>query len=374
MSASPAPSNAPSDVHGMNPDKKKVKSTWIHVIGYIVTALLGSSGGLILGMWDRIFPPNSPPTVALVIKPSEGTVPLTVVADAGDSSDADGDEMSFRWSVNDEDMESESEVYHHTFEQVAVHSIRVTVKDEHGLQDQVAQTITVREKFDTRATRGELDTIKRWLNQGDISTAMESIRKLKHKCTFGSVSEGQCAVLYGYSANARLALGHVEDGIHDIAEATRLDPDSVFHRNTQAVLHLLDNNPNSVIAEFNELAKKKSIGAENNLYLAIAYALTEQYDKVRNSLGSILRGKNRFGPAASFTQHVTDVLENPTKDVFTTPEFQVIVCSDSTMLTIFDDTDRVVEKYVHSLRVLVKALETSAHRRLQEMLGDMKCN
>ncbi|HXR31185.1 MAG TPA: PQQ-dependent sugar dehydrogenase [Solirubrobacterales bacterium] len=85
---------------------------------------------------------NLPPTAVLVAEPSEGSVPLDVQLDAGNSSDPEGAELEFTWDL-DEDGEFDDALGPHsaiTFEEIGDRMVSVRVADGE-LHDTASTTI-----------------------------------------------------------------------------------------------------------------------------------------------------------------------------------------------------------------------------------------
>ncbi len=74
---------------------------------------------------------NQPPVATFSATPRGGTVPLTVIFDAGASTDPDGDELSYEWNFGD--GTSGSGVFTlHEYTDVGTFDVRLTVRDDQG--------------------------------------------------------------------------------------------------------------------------------------------------------------------------------------------------------------------------------------------------
>ncbi|WP_262247473.1 PQQ-dependent sugar dehydrogenase [Parapedobacter soli] len=74
---------------------------------------------------------NRKPVASIVVDKQYGAAPLTVSLSAGGSMDHDdGDELSFRWRMEDED--NHGETVSHTFAKPGIYDVELTVSDGHG--------------------------------------------------------------------------------------------------------------------------------------------------------------------------------------------------------------------------------------------------
>ncbi len=87
-------------------------------------------------------PANLPPTAAFTSSVSSGVSPLAVTLDAGASSDADGTLNLHVWDFGDGGWATGTPVTH-TYQQVATHTIALTVFDDDGASDTATDTLTV---------------------------------------------------------------------------------------------------------------------------------------------------------------------------------------------------------------------------------------
>src|SRR3990172_5543850 len=109
--------------------------------GNVATLVLksGNMGGQTTGTrFDDIIvrvtappPSNRPPTAAASASPTTGTVPLTVSFDGTDSSDLDGDPLSYSWSFGD-GTEGSGAVVSHTYQSQGTFLATLTVSDGRG--------------------------------------------------------------------------------------------------------------------------------------------------------------------------------------------------------------------------------------------------
>ena len=367
-SASNAVSSAPADV-GQTP---KWTPPWLHIVGYILALLLGSSGEFLLGVWDRAFPENQPPSAKIEVTPTDGQVPLTVTASASASSDPDGDPLTYKWSVDGSPISHEDSIYRHTFHITGDHAISVEVYDKEDLVDTAGQTVTTRETFSPILYIDVANNIERWINAGDHSTALALADQWRYTCGDRSVPDKQCARLHALAAEAQLTLDRVEEGFKSIATASEMMPNDVFHTVTLSHFHLLRNAPNQVIIDLGRLSNSGSIGAHGSLNLGIAYAIMGEFAYAATELGTVLRGRNKLGPAARLAQLLTATLQGPSDDAFRQNELRPIVCEDDSLRGVFENTMNV-EHYVLSLRVLVQHLRDQERNLLQSAMEVTRC-
>ena len=91
-----------------------------------------------------LFPRNHAPVAALTAMPKEGYRSLEVHFDAAESSDPDGDVLTYAWSFGDGGTESGLRAIH-TFENPADYDVVLRVTDPDGLDDATMTTVRVRE-------------------------------------------------------------------------------------------------------------------------------------------------------------------------------------------------------------------------------------
>ena len=102
------------------------------------------------GAWDTAYVTiraNQPPVAVLAAEPMEGPAPLTVNFDASDSSDEDGEIVSYEWDfdadgVYEYDSEGDSTV-DHTYEAYGSYQAALQVTDDDGAQSTDSVTIEV---------------------------------------------------------------------------------------------------------------------------------------------------------------------------------------------------------------------------------------
>ncbi len=85
-------------------------------------------------------PLNLPPTASASGSPLQGTVPFNVTFDASDSSDPNGDALSYRWDFGNGDISTEV-VFTRTFDQPGIFPVTLTVNDGEFESDPVTLTV-----------------------------------------------------------------------------------------------------------------------------------------------------------------------------------------------------------------------------------------
>ncbi len=75
---------------------------------------------------------NRPPQAEIKIDSASGVAPLTIQASANQSSDPDGDKLSFSWNFGDDSHTDTGISVSHTYEKVGVYPVSVTVSDPNG--------------------------------------------------------------------------------------------------------------------------------------------------------------------------------------------------------------------------------------------------
>lgn len=86
--------------------------------------------------------PNLPPTARLGASPVQGTAPLEVTLDAGNSSDPENAITDYQWDFGEGNTATGVSVTH-TFSTVGTFQVQLTVVDAEGLTDATSQSITV---------------------------------------------------------------------------------------------------------------------------------------------------------------------------------------------------------------------------------------
>ncbi|MEM6428302.1 MAG: PKD domain-containing protein, partial [Deinococcota bacterium] len=85
---------------------------------------------------------NQPPTAAFSTDPATGTVPLTVVFNAANSTDSDGTIASYTWNFGDGNVAS-GPVVSNTFTTAGTFPVTLLVVDNDGASSVVSEIITV---------------------------------------------------------------------------------------------------------------------------------------------------------------------------------------------------------------------------------------
>ncbi|GAA1964306.1 hypothetical protein GCM10009817_00040 [Terrabacter lapilli] len=122
---------------------------------YVVTVTVTNTSGLTASDHRTVDvaappPPTLPPTASLTVSPSTGTAPLLVTADASQSSDPQGQPLSYAFDFGDGTTVAASGVAtaDHTYATAGSYTVSVTVSDTSGLTDtttrQVSATAPVR--------------------------------------------------------------------------------------------------------------------------------------------------------------------------------------------------------------------------------------
>ena len=93
---------------------------------------------------------NTAPIASLSVSNESGTVPLTVLFDASDSFDADGDTLSYSWNFGGGNTDT-GEVVSYTFTETGDYEVVLTVSDG-SLSDSATTTISVTEVGDVVVT------------------------------------------------------------------------------------------------------------------------------------------------------------------------------------------------------------------------------
>ncbi len=105
-----------------------------------VTDSMGNNSTLVTHTIDS---GNRAPQAVFEATPSSGTAPLTVVFDATDSSDPDGDTLSYSWNFGDESDSATGETVIHTYQTTGLFQATLEVDDGNGAMSNASQVIQV---------------------------------------------------------------------------------------------------------------------------------------------------------------------------------------------------------------------------------------
>lgn len=135
------------------PDPTKIEAFATGTTGYYspVDLVTGPEGDLyyvdlVGGTIRRIryFPDNRPPVAVLDANPTSGLVPLTVSFDARQSTDADGDALTYSWDLDGDRVFGDSTAPNpsYTYSTQGTRTVSVRVSDPLGAEDITTATIT----------------------------------------------------------------------------------------------------------------------------------------------------------------------------------------------------------------------------------------
>ena len=106
--------------------KFKFYSKYLFVISFLVLAVfLAGCGGVLP-------PTNQSPIASFTANPTSGIAPLEVAFDASNSSDSDGNIISYAWDFKDGSTGS-GQTITHTFSSTGSYNVELTVTDNDGL-------------------------------------------------------------------------------------------------------------------------------------------------------------------------------------------------------------------------------------------------
>lgn len=106
---------------------------------------------------------NRPPTAVLSAEPTEGYAPLSVLLDASDSYDPDGDPLAYEWTLSGVALATGRAITHEFPD--GTHHVRLRVVDREGETDSQAITITARPVPEGYVVRNY-----EWTHDGDALT------------------------------------------------------------------------------------------------------------------------------------------------------------------------------------------------------------
>ncbi|MBI4717019.1 MAG: PKD domain-containing protein, partial [Planctomycetes bacterium] len=92
---------------------------------------------------------NRPPRASIRIEPPQGVVGTTFRFDASGSSDADGDDLTYRWSFGDGGT-AEGVSVEHSYSAARTYVVRVSVRDEHDAVSDATRSVVVAESSGNR--------------------------------------------------------------------------------------------------------------------------------------------------------------------------------------------------------------------------------
>jgi len=154
----------------------------VTLILLVLILALGASGGYgyyILVLEDdddQVIEENSGNSYPIAkISPSNPKIQAneTVVFSGSDSTDADGDELSFTWTFEGDSMQYEGETVERKYEEGGSYSVRLLVTDSTGLADEAETTVNVVEDYHAEADgdveEGETDEVGFPVESGAIS-------------------------------------------------------------------------------------------------------------------------------------------------------------------------------------------------------------
>ncbi len=154
----------------------------VTLILLVLILALGASGGYgyyILVLEDdddQVIEENSGNSYPIAkISPSNPKIQAneTVVFSGSDSTDADGDELSFTWTFEGDSMQYEGETVERKYEEGGSYSVRLLVTDSTGLADEAETTVNVVEDYHAEADgdveEGETDEVVFPVESGAIS-------------------------------------------------------------------------------------------------------------------------------------------------------------------------------------------------------------
>ena len=87
---------------------------------------------------------NVPPSARISADPVDGVAPVTVTFDASDSTDSDGEIVTYEWEVAD-NAPTGGAMLEHTFEEPGVYPVQLTVTDDLGGEDEVVFEVNARD-------------------------------------------------------------------------------------------------------------------------------------------------------------------------------------------------------------------------------------
>ena len=134
-------------INGQEATGRTVQTSFDEIDNYSVTLTVRGENGLV-GTTERLVPVSGQsPTAVIEYTPSEPNPNETVTFNAAQSTDPDGEIVSYRWLIGTESTSGQQ--VEHTFRQAGEFHVQLTVEDETGKTDTVQEVCVVSEPTPT---------------------------------------------------------------------------------------------------------------------------------------------------------------------------------------------------------------------------------
>lgn len=343
-------------------------------LGHLLPLLLaGGSGALLFEAWDRIFPENSPPNAHVGVTHTEGVSPLKVVISAADSSDPDGDKLTYTWRINATKMDSTEMTFEYVFENRGTHLVSLVVADSAGQTDSDDASIAIRTKYNPAEGIRFIESAKSRIQSGLFPQPLEDLDHWRYSCPERSIPRDHCAQLHEWAGEAQANLGQLRPALESMRNAVKHMPEDQLHVVDLAEIHLLRDEPVDAINVLSRLGVDQTLGAPASLTMGIAYAMNGDYATANSHLDRVVRGNTLLREAANFSRMVNQALADPTSNPLPERELTAAVCNDPSLHPDFVRNRPWVKGYVRTVRILVARLGNDVRTKLQNAMGNLKC-
>jgi len=189
--------------------------SWKRAIqGLVIAVILAVIAYFIPWLWPR----NNPPIAVISAFPRDGLAPLAVKLDAANSSDPDGDNLKFTWSI-DGIVISDKKMFDHTFIEPGVHNVTLVVDDQHHHKAEASVPLSVVKAdpkvilYSEKDFAGDTREILRPGNDnlGAFGDKTRSIRIIGGEWTFYDVAGWNKNPIHGVGATWTLPPGSYPD-------------------------------------------------------------------------------------------------------------------------------------------------------------------
>lgn len=355
----------------VTPEHARHPPSWPRFLAGLIIGLLASSGGFTLGLWDRLFPVNQPPTASIIVQPTEGDAPMEVLMVAS-GSDPEGKPLTYSWTVDTAKIPDALQHYRHTFHSPGRFAINVQIADQSGLVATASDTVTVRKKFDLDSFIVTTSTISGLIESGQYLFALQLVNSLRYSCGDSTPSD-KCALLHALAAKAQLQLSRFDEGLTSIDTAMKLAPGDVIHVVDRAEFHLLMNESHLAISSLTPLIEARKMSTRGSFYLALAYAIESEYDEAMNHLGSVLRTRNLYQMPGEFLNLIASRLKEPSMKELSIDAVRVITCVDYSLSDVLLSKTNTIRGHIYALHVLVKRLRDGDIEVIRSAMGGEGC-
>jgi glucose/arabinose dehydrogenase len=160
---------------------------------------------------------NAAPEASIQANPVVGKIPLEVTLDASESSDAQNDQLTYAWDLDDDGAfdDASGRTVEHIFTAVASHDVSVEVTDFHGASDVETVTIEATETNTDPPVLSSIDDLTVDEDETAEFTAVATDPDLPSQSLTFTVEEGP-GTINPSTGDYSWTPGESDDGIHDV--------------------------------------------------------------------------------------------------------------------------------------------------------------